>query len=247
MLNQPSPNFTKRSTPGTDGIPPDFINRCEDTLQQPLHDVLRQCSREGAVQQDMRDAKIVTLYKNKGDRSDCNNISLLSLIGKLYVRLQKLAERVHPESQCGFRAERSTCRQDILPPTTTGDMQRTTQAPLYSLHLPDQGLRPGPISGPKFSVFFVPQRKRLKWSLAWDEDTRKSFSTFSSLKTGRRMEGFGGFSANQHSAEHPVSPLYKLGLLVPIFFFFLVVAAGSGAATAVFLSYSNMCDVFFPL
>lgn len=122
-------------------------------------------------------------------------------------------------------------------------MQRTTQAPLYSLHLPDQGLRPGPISGPKFSVFFVPQRKRLKWCLAWDEDTRKSFSTFSSLKTGRRMEGFGGFSANQHSAEHPVSPLYKLGLLVPIFFF--VVAAGSGAASAAFLSYSNMCNAFF--
>lgn len=108
MLNQPSPNFTKRSTPGTDGIPPDLINRCEDTLQQPIYDVLCQCSREGAVQQDMRDAKIVTFYKNKGDRSDCNNISLLSFIGKLYVRLQKLAERVHPESQCGFRAERST-------------------------------------------------------------------------------------------------------------------------------------------
>ena len=64
----------------------------------------------------MRDAKIVTLYKNKGDRSDCNNyrgISLLSIVGKLYsrvvlMRLQKLAERVYPESQCGFRAERST-------------------------------------------------------------------------------------------------------------------------------------------
>lgn len=57
------------------------------------------------------------------------------------------------------------------------------------------------------------------------------------------MEVFGGFSASQHSAEHPVLPLYNLGLLVPIFFF--VVAAGSSAATAAFLSYSNMCDVFF--
>ena len=66
--------------------------------------------------QDMRDAKIVTLYKNKGERSDCNNyrgISLLSIVGKVYarillVRLQRLAERVYPESQCGFRAGRST-------------------------------------------------------------------------------------------------------------------------------------------
>ena len=64
----------------------------------------------------MRDAKIVTLYKNKGERSDCNNyrgISLLSIVGKVFARvilshLQKLAERVYPESQCGFRAERST-------------------------------------------------------------------------------------------------------------------------------------------
>ena len=65
--------------------------------------------------QDMRDAKILTLYKNKGERSDCNNyrgISLLSIIGKVYawvllVHLQKLAEHIYPESQCGFQAERS--------------------------------------------------------------------------------------------------------------------------------------------
>ena len=64
----------------------------------------------------MRDAKIVTLYENNGERSDCNNyrgISLLNIVGKLYarvvlVRLQKLAVRVYSESQCGFRAERST-------------------------------------------------------------------------------------------------------------------------------------------
>ena len=64
----------------------------------------------------MRDANIVILYKNKGDRSDCNNyrgISLLSVIGKLFARvalkrLQVLAERVYPESKCGFRANRST-------------------------------------------------------------------------------------------------------------------------------------------
>ena len=66
--------------------------------------------------QDMRDAKIITLYKNKGDRSDCNNyrgISLLSIVGKAFARvvlgrLQPLADRVYPETQCGFRAARST-------------------------------------------------------------------------------------------------------------------------------------------
>ena len=64
--------------------------------------------------QDMRDASIITLYKNKGDRSDCNNyrgISLLSIVGKTFAhvmlnRLQTLAERVYLEAQCGFRAQR---------------------------------------------------------------------------------------------------------------------------------------------
>ena len=57
--------------------------------------------------QDMRDANIITLYKNKGDRSDCNNyrgISLLSIVGKTFARvmlnrLKTLAERVYPEAQ----------------------------------------------------------------------------------------------------------------------------------------------------
>ncbi|GFO17245.1 hypothetical protein PoB_004375000 [Plakobranchus ocellatus] len=64
----------------------------------------------------MRDANIITLYKNKGDRSDCNNcrgISLLGIVGKTFARvilnpLQPLAEPVNPEAQFGFRADRST-------------------------------------------------------------------------------------------------------------------------------------------
>ena len=60
---------------------------------------------------------MITLYKNKGDRSDCNKyrgISLLNIIGKdfalvtLTPLLQSLASQVYPESQCGFRAGRST-------------------------------------------------------------------------------------------------------------------------------------------
>ena len=64
----------------------------------------------------MRDSSINNLYKNKGDRSDRNNyrgISLLCIAGKLFARvalhrLRKLADRVYPKSQCGFRPNRST-------------------------------------------------------------------------------------------------------------------------------------------
>ena len=53
----------------------------------------------------MRDANKVTLYKNKGDRGDCNNyrgISLLNVVGKLFakdvlMKLRVLAERIYPE------------------------------------------------------------------------------------------------------------------------------------------------------
>ena len=124
--------------PGSDGIPPDLIKHCKTTLLLPLHEVLCQCWKEGAVPQDMRDAKIVTLYKNKGERSDCNNyrgISLLSIVGKVFARvilarLQKLAERVYPESQCGFRAERSTVDM-IFSLRQLQEKCREQQMPLY--------------------------------------------------------------------------------------------------------------------
>jgi len=115
-LSKAIDSLASGKAPGSDGIPPDLIKHCKTTQLLPLHEVLGQCWQEGAVPQDMRDATIVTLYKNKGERSDCNNyrgISLLSIVGKVYARviltrLQKLAERIYPESQCGFRAERST-------------------------------------------------------------------------------------------------------------------------------------------
>ena len=93
---------------------PDLIKYCKTTLLLPLHEVLCQCWQEGAVSQDMRDSKIITIYKNKGERNDCNNYrGLRSIVAKVFarvilIRLQKLAERIYPESQCGFRAERST-------------------------------------------------------------------------------------------------------------------------------------------
>ena len=86
--------------------------------------------------QGMRDANIVTLYKNKGERGDCNyyrGIFLLNIVGKAFAcvalkKLQSLADRVYPKSQCGFRAKRSTigmissqrqlqekCREQRLP------------------------------------------------------------------------------------------------------------------------------------
>lgn len=102
--------------PGEDNIPAEVIKCGKPVLLKPLHDLLCLCWKEGKVPQSMRNSKIITLYKNKGDRTDCNSyrgISLLSIVGKVFAkvvlsRLQVLADRVYPESQCGFRPERST-------------------------------------------------------------------------------------------------------------------------------------------
>ena len=103
--------------PGNDCITPEVIKAGKKTaLLHHLHELLLQCWNEGTVSQDMRDSIIITLYKNKGEHSDCNNnreISLLSITGKVFARvvlhrLQLHAERVYPEALCGFRAGRST-------------------------------------------------------------------------------------------------------------------------------------------
>ena len=86
----------------------------------------------------MRDANIVTLYKNKDDRNDCNNcrgISLLNIVGKLFakvvlMKLRVLAERIYPESQCAFRAKRATIDM-IFSLTQLQEKCREQGKPLY--------------------------------------------------------------------------------------------------------------------
>ena len=67
--------------------------------------------------QELKDATIVHIYKQKGSRHSCDNhrgISLLSIAGKILVRvlLNRLLDHLEqghlPESQCGFRAGRGT-------------------------------------------------------------------------------------------------------------------------------------------
>ena len=74
---------------GSDSIPSEVLKSRKSALLQPLYDLLYSCWKQGYIPQDMRDATIITLFKNKGDQSDCNNyrgISLLSIVGKVFAR-----------------------------------------------------------------------------------------------------------------------------------------------------------------
>ena len=69
-------------TPGEDGIPPDVYKYGGDELAAELTRLLKELWAEGEVPQDIKDALIIHLYKNKRDRRLCDNhrgISLLSL------------------------------------------------------------------------------------------------------------------------------------------------------------------------
>ena len=89
-LSEALDSIASGKAPGKDGIPAEILKCCKGTVITEMYEILCQCWREGKVPQDMRDANIVTLYKNKGDRSDCNKyrgISLLSIVRKLFARV----------------------------------------------------------------------------------------------------------------------------------------------------------------
>ncbi|XP_038073007.1 uncharacterized protein LOC119741328 [Patiria miniata] len=112
-------DLSNNKATGTDGIPAEIIKVLavphSSTLLQ-LHRSVVSYWQRGQVPQCLKDAQLIQLYKNKGDTSDCNNyrgISLLNVFGKAVARLvlkrlQVLGEYIYPESQCGFRSNRST-------------------------------------------------------------------------------------------------------------------------------------------
>ena len=77
-----------------------------------LRRVCNECTLEEKVPNDWMRAIIVTVYKGKGDRSECNNyrgISLLSIPGKVYGRVLinkvcSLIKGLIGKEQCGFRS-----------------------------------------------------------------------------------------------------------------------------------------------
>ena len=108
--------MSNHKSPGSDGLPAEIFKVLDGNSLLKFYEIIELCWTEEEVPQDFIDPKFIQLYKNKGSRNDCNNyrgISLLNIAGKILSRiilprLQKLGERIYPESQCGFRSGRST-------------------------------------------------------------------------------------------------------------------------------------------
>ena len=63
-LSKTIDSLASGKAPGNDAIPPEVTKDGRRALLMHLHEFLCLCWKEGAVPQDIRDAKIVTLYKN---------------------------------------------------------------------------------------------------------------------------------------------------------------------------------------
>ena len=231
-------SLANNKAPGKDGIPAEIIKAGKQScLLSHLHELLLQCWKEGNVPQGMRDANIVTLYKNKGERIDCNNyrgIPLVSIVGKAFARvalkkLQSVAERVYPKSQCGFRAKRSTidmifslrhlqekCREQRLPLyiafiDLTKAFDLVSRSGLFKL-LRRIGCPPKPL---KIITSFY---EEMQGTVHFDGSSSESFTIKSGVKQGcvpaptfDFKENEEGIYIHTHSDGKPVSifvPLY---------------------------------------
>ena len=102
---------------GGDGLPPELFKYGGPSILQKLHNFILNVWEVESVPQVWKDSLLVNIYKNKGDRAVCGNsrgISLLSVAGKLQAKvwlkrlIKHVSEDLMPETQCGFRQNRST-------------------------------------------------------------------------------------------------------------------------------------------
>ena len=104
-------NSPNKKSPGADGIPNEAIKACKDIGVKWLHRIFTISWKEGEVPEDWQKSVIVPLWKNKGNKRECETyrgISLLSHTGKIYAKIieQRARYIVEPQlspSQFGFR------------------------------------------------------------------------------------------------------------------------------------------------
>ena len=104
----------KHKAGGKSGTLSELISYRGSELWDRVLKLMVQVWDDGKVVGDWKDAVIVLIPK-KGDLKCCDNwhgISLLDVVGKMLTRilkerLKRIADRVLPESQCGFRKGQS--------------------------------------------------------------------------------------------------------------------------------------------
>ena len=116
-IKQTTEKLSNSKVAGYDGIPAKLWKSGGNHLLEWLHEFLTLCWEEGKIPQDFKDATIIPIYKNKGNKTDCNNnsgITLLSITAKTLAKIllsrlvANITEKAHQRNQCGFRKNRNT-------------------------------------------------------------------------------------------------------------------------------------------
>lgn len=123
---------------GIDGVPGELLKYGGPELHELIWKSFKQMWEEERVPDTFRVSRICPLFKNKGNRSDCNSyrgISLLASPGKIFARillnrLLPLSEDILPETQYGFRPNRGTC-EAIFSVRQLQEKSREQGQPLY--------------------------------------------------------------------------------------------------------------------
>lgn len=109
------------SAPGNDYLPPVVLHKCAPALVKPLKIMMKKSLKNADIPQIWKEAIITPIYKGKGDKTDpaqYRPISLTCLIIKLLERIIRSyliqfleVNDAFPNSQHGFRPNRSTVTQ----------------------------------------------------------------------------------------------------------------------------------------
>ena len=111
-------SLKNNKAPGPDGLPSELYKEGGYFLHLKIHELILLIWNSEIVPAEFLKSDIITIYKKKGDRAHCENsrgISLLVVASKILTRImmirlcQHISESTLPETQCGFRKDRSTC------------------------------------------------------------------------------------------------------------------------------------------
>ena len=111
-------SFDNNKASGPHSIPVEIMKILKSNISEPLKDIINLCFATGVYPDQLKVAKVIPIYKNKGDMLILSNfrpISLLSNINKIFEKL--VHSRLYSflnlhnyiyEFQFGFRSNHST-------------------------------------------------------------------------------------------------------------------------------------------
>jgi hypothetical protein len=130
-------------SPGIDGISNETLKMLEIIMLDDITRFFNICVQSKSLPENLRVSKLKLLFKNKGDKTDCNSYrgiaisnSLLNLLERvLYHRLFPQVAKAIPPNQYGFMPKKSTLQAITELQNHISDSLSKPRNPLYILFL----------------------------------------------------------------------------------------------------------------